>query len=462
MRIAIYLAVSVALFATSQTAYGEDIDSILKPSLHDRICVEDGSVPARTEGKMWIVDPYLFGNELLRTALFPQIFIDFAEDGNRAERKNRIVDVIAGNKGDIPAPLMQNRRVQTAYETARSLLRSLTDFLKGDRKRGLRGFTFHNVRSRSTPEILQNWLQGKIKIECVVVRGSSLDDSVRVAEKLEKEKEGGGKTFTSYFLIRGQVKDLTIDRRNIKNSSSATIAFKDDRESDEQSFQTNIVVGLDAELFRPADSNWKILPYAHYQLNDNNGKNKEDLHSITTGVLFSRLVEIGRLIDAELGLVPNATFDLKQGAESARFKAFFTPSLTIGKHVYLGGWKRLAGPIHYRPVVSAIAEGAHVFDNGSSTEIKDTDQYYGIGGSAELKLNVRGLPILRDTIFTVRYRHLELFSTALDQAKRFTAEAAYTLDEKKRFTVSLKFAEGENAETFQREEFVSVNLGAKF
>ncbi len=462
MRKNIFPVISLLLVTIWQHANAQGVDSILTPVLHDRICIEEKFSDPPREKNIWVVDPYLFGVELLRTSFFPKKFLNYVINTTRNMKRRRIKNVILLDQRTVPENLKGNERTKTAYKAAEKIIIELSFYLKGGLPKRIKGFLPHNVRSGTATELLERWLQGTIKIECTIVPGSSLDDSLNIAEKTEEEQGETGAEFTSAFLIRGRVKDLTIPRQDIKNSSSGTIAFKDDRESDEQSFQTNIVVGLDAKIFRAPDSNWKVLPYAHYQLNDNNGNNKEDIHTVTPGLLLSRSVEIGRLIDAELGLAPNATFDFKQSAESARFKGFFTPSLTIGDQVYLGGWKKLAGPIHYRPLVSFLAEGAHVFDNGSSTEIGDNDQYYGFGGSAELKLNIRGLPILRDTIFTFRYWHLELFSAELDHAKRFSAEAAYTLDEKKRFTVSLSFEEGENSESFQREEFVGVNLGAKF
>ena len=445
------MAVLTAFLFTVTPAFSQSSSKILEVERHLEFCNKTSLE----------VMPVRVAKAMIRSANVPPHAVDYANPAKTADGDDKAAEfifLVENGKAALPGILLKDQRVINALKVLKLYRQSLNAYLNA--RQVIAGYAVQKTTGRVRTAHFFNGQN--VKIKCDPVADSPLLDPTRTPSQEEDEGNKLSAQLNSGFLIRGNVEDLSISKSKLKESSAGKVSFRDDRASDEQAFQTDVTVGFNLSALKKKKSAWSTILYTRYQLIDNRGNNKKDIHSFSPGILFDRLIRPTNWLSARIGLTPTSTFDLKQGAKNFKVKGYFDPSVRVGNNVILGGWKNLTGLIRYRPDFRIIGEGAHVFDNGTSAELADTDQFFGAGGDLSLKVGFSGVPVLSNVVLRAGYRHLEIFSGAIDRANRFSAAAQYTLDDASRFSLSLKYEDGENSETFQKEEFWGVELGVKF
>jgi hypothetical protein len=264
--------------------------------------------------------------------------------------------------------------------------------------------------------------------------------------------------------IRGQVDELGIPRGELQSSGAeyAEISFKRDEMSHTDTFLINAVIGY--ELYGESDrSTWRFIPYVHYQRNEVKPDSDSEVHTVVPGALISQHFFWDRSF-FNVGLSPEATFDIAQESRVVRTKFFAEPSFRIGREgsdvPVLGGYMDEIGPIALRPAAALIGELAYVTDKGTNAALEDQRSYFGLGFETSLRLRTPFVPVLANFEAGVTYRYLQLFGTNIANAHRLSASLNYQLTQF--VAMAFEYIDGRNEETFQQERFWSVSLGFRY
>ena len=265
------------------------------------------------------------------------------------------------------------------------------------------------------------------------------------------------------FVVRGDVKGLSVAKGDLSAASPAEISFTDNIEKKEETFQADVVLGrpfnFDFETFPTS-----VIPFLEYHNKKTTTRDApaSKVETIGPGVLVNTFVDTDP-IAWEFSGSAQYVFDEAQGNDIVRGETFFDPSFEISDRVFIGKYSKLEnGVLEIRPDLSAVALAGHVADDGTSPILEKDDDFYGVGGQASLNVFFPNLPTIKNLTLGVSYRYVELFSLPIDNAAKWEATAEYSLDQSGNFTVRFVYEDGRNATTFQDEEFWKVAFGVRF
>ena len=307
-----------------------------------------------------------------------------------------------------------------------------------------------------------------IVIECIPVASDAPPSTPAAEAPVEKGEEArtGLAAINDRIRIRGDVDQLGIPRSDLVGAAAewAKISFKRNELSHTDTFRVNAVVGF--EMAGGTDrTSWQFIPYVHYQRNDvrPDSAQNPDVHTVSPGALIGTRLLLDRSF-FDIGIEPEATFDIAQKSRVVKAKFFVDPSFRIGREgsdfPVLGGYMDEIGPIALRPAAKLVGELAYVADKGTNSALEDERSYFGLGLEASLHLRVPFVPMLENFVAGVRYRYLGLFGTNLSSAHRTTASLSYQFSS---FLAAVfEYVDGRNMDTFQKERFWSIALSLRY
>jgi hypothetical protein len=281
----------------------------------------------------------------------------------------------------------------------------------------------------------------------------------------EKPPGSGDAASTSGIInglrLRGTVEALSVDssKKEIAKAAPAKISFQRDEQKDSSTFSIQAVAGW--RILGDKTEAWEVIPYVQYQ--QVQATAKRDIQVVSPGLLwaFTDYLNESGSIAADFGLKVEGSFDLAQDASKGVVAANFGPSFRVGDNFILfGGYVDLGG-LAVRPDLVLLAEGATVFDAGTSAELTSAKNYLGLGGEVTVELFHLDYPGL---VLSASIRDLEFVAgnISLDRAFRTTYGLAYSVPDFPYVTLGASYVDGENSQTFQSEERWEVSLGVRF
>ena len=343
-------------------------------------------------------------------------------------------------------------------------LRNLLDEMPSwwDEKRNNYGAGYRTEATNCDPEgrPVGSFLSGD---SCARIHCIRLDDT-RVPRPSGKLDEESRLTFIGDRLrLRSSASELP---KAFKNAEAASVAYNNNDEEETTSAEVDVAAGLSFNQSTD-DSRLTYIPYLQYgrsktSVSDGPGTDKE---FASTGLLIELFQRVSYFNNWYLTAQPSVTLDLEQKSETFAFKASVEPTFSIESRDFpfiLGGYNDTwLGLIAVRPDLKAVFEGGYVFDNGSSPDLKDEQEYFGAGIEPELAIRPI-MPFLDRFKFSLSYRYMEITGLELDEVERVDVGATYDLATDGQYTVRLSYVDGENPNTFQDENFWGVTFGVKF
>jgi len=255
--------------------------------------------------------------------------------------------------------------------------------------------------------------------------------------------------------IRGAVPDLTVSLKDIKAAKPATIGFDKDEVADKSTFAVKGVAGLH---FGDKHGVYDAIPYLAYERKRVTGAG--DIEKISPGLLLGYRIETYDY-SVHSRLEASYVFDEEQDAEQGKLRLYISPAFRLGESggTLFGTPLKGLGDLRLRPDLTLIGDASTVPDAGTSTELAGVDDYYGLGGELSLRLGHVAVPN-----FTLKLgvRYLELFGEiGADNATRYYGALEYS-PASTPFGIALTFSEGENDDTFQREDKFGLSLTVRY
>lgn len=295
----------------------------------------------------------------------------------------------------------------------------------------------------------------------------------------------------SNFVIRKNIKELIIlasdpsderaDERtdSLESAQYATVSYTKDYENDTKNFSFEGVMGYRI-------NRW--FPFLGYKSENLNGDDK-DLEVVTPGIIYDGLkFDHGKsvthikaqgfgVLDRE-NHAERLNFSLEAelpiGTDNFWFGQYNTPFAGDSDYggspqTYTDPWptefaeKSFLAKLWIRPQLNLLTEASHVTDPGTNSDFKEADNYWGLGGSFNLKIRTPHLATLKNLLLTLDYRYLRRF--AIDEnenIRQLQTTLEWAPDDAKNYGFSVSYTNGENALTFQDEDVFKVSLGIRY
>lgn len=260
-------------------------------------------------------------------------------------------------------------------------------------------------------------------------------------------------------VLRGSVQALWIEQEGSEFAASdaANISYDRDDVADTDTFRINGIVGLQI-LSR--SGTFGAVPYISYQRSSVTGPN--DIEKLSPGLLLTHAYE-GRSLALHSRLEISYIDDMEQGSRQGKLRLYIDPTFRLGRLGPLfGSSLRLIDGLFFRPELTLIADASRIFRAGTSTALANADSYFGAGG--DLSLSVGPASGALDFVrLTVGARDLAMFGGIdQDHIRRWYGSLTFTPPDFPYFGLSLTFTDGENDDTFQVEERVSLGLTFRY
>ncbi len=261
--------------------------------------------------------------------------------------------------------------------------------------------------------------------------------------------------------LRGAVKDLTVKASDLRSAKPASVTYQHDGEANTERFGINGVLGL---RFGDTAGVIDVIPFISYEKRSITGSDEDDIEKLSPGLLFGYKIERPSFAihtRLEPSLMENLLYDSRQ----VKLRVYADPAFALGsgRGVLFGSYIMPIGPLQWRPDLTLIGDASHVYDKGSDPALSETNNYSGLGG--ELSLRVRldlGQPI-SDFDLQAGVRYLRLFGDiSKHQARRWFSALTYSPANFPYVGIALSFSRGENDDTFQKEDTLSLNFTVRY
>ena len=286
----------------------------------------------------------------------------------------------------------------------------------------------------------------------------------------EKPGDAPGATGVHFRLAqsaRGLAGPVDSRAKDLGDVDPAEFSFVNNVEDDSSVFGIDGAAGM---LFQPGgiDGKWQVLGFAEYKRQSPGGASKkEDIHKVAPGaslIYRDNLAHIGTVpLPYSLTLSPRLLFDLEQDSSQATVDVTGEPSFPLFGNLQVGSYGSI-GPLWIRPDIVLRGRAASVLDSGTDGDLQGADDYLAVGGLADLQFRLPFVTPFENFTLGLSFDHLQFVAGDLrrDNANRFEAALSYTPPEYQTMVVRLQYANGEDMDTFQREESYSLAVGLRY
>lgn len=275
------------------------------------------------------------------------------------------------------------------------------------------------------------------------------------------EAEAQIKSIVSSIAVRKNIEDLTIPSSSKKFQSldRATISYTDDRIKGTRTLATAGVAGyqLPASLLGEYASTILFADYSGNRVWADNPKNNQNIGNFGTGVLGNFDVPL-------FGYFQNVNLFGHYVHSHVTDSDLFAGKMTITPDLPIPGvgiaFNPNDGPLAFllKPQLKLVY--GSVLNAGSNPLLIDTHDYARGGGKIAFWIfGVDG--IFRNFTFNASYESLKVWRGPLDTISRFESTLSYTLGDQDNWAVELKYVNGRNVDTLEREQIVKLGLGYK-
>lgn len=234
----------------------------------------------------------------------------------------------------------------------------------------------------------------------------------------------------------------------------ATLSFTRDYENKTKSLGAEAVLGYRVQ-------NW--TPFIGFKAHNQDGQD-DDIEYITSGLQYDRLFKTGNagwFVQSKGQAY--GVFDREHDAESIKFRISAEPGGNITDGLPIGGQGFLfGGNLAFLPSVNLFSEGVLMMDQGTNTEFTRLNDYWGLGGEANIKLSVPYVPIANSALLSLGCRYFRIVSDDDKLVRNFHVSLDWTPKDTPYFGVALSYDKGDDAETLQEQDIFKISFGARY
>jgi len=475
------VAIAIACFYT-----GNAMAQILTPDRSDQLCVPQ-------EDKKFYVDADALFEMLVREAETPFAVLALAADDHAVVTREDFLAIIQHGDIDKDAVISSDKlkkQIQPAIEklknfredfyvdmsekmTSRSAFEQSDSIVTAAKEEDVDGFfefLVTNLTQPSGPKIVcNNYKPAPI----------SAQPQQNVGGK-NRPKKSLAAVASRALRIRGETSDLAkLSLYDAHNSSAkqaaiktynalsaATLSYRRDEIDNESVFAIKGAVGFNFPAGKLFGAKFSALPYTTYERSQTtNASGATTVHIVSPGLLAVLNEYSSNNFHYTATLATQAAFDLEQDSEKIVFKGTFEPVLTLAPfNRFPNESKRLGRFAYITPKFVLLAEAADVLDAGTSAELAGFKDYYALGFDSGLAFSGTQGTVIENFGVKIGYRRLEFVGgdIGINNVSRFTAELIVAPPGIQNYFLSLKYEDGENAETFQNEEFWNLSIGLRY
>lgn len=245
----------------------------------------------------------------------------------------------------------------------------------------------------------------------------------------------------------------------------AEISYLDDKEGKKETFDISAVVGYDLSR-NPLTSFIPFIELKRKRVKDTSPpdpaappapEDDGDLSKVSLGLTLASLLESRD----ELSFSPLLAMDGENDSRVGAVRFSWVPGLLQEAHSLPFGRSRRIGPLAWKLDATALAQAGHVFDAGTSDELKEQKDYLRLGPQVKLIVwSFIDAPILNHLSADARYKRL--FAIAGDRVTWFDAGVNYSFAKTDHVTLRYSYERGVDDETLERSENWKLSLGIRF
>lgn len=291
-----------------------------------------------------------------------------------------------------------------------------------------------------------------------------VDAATQSGEAVGTEPDAVLKSISERFRLSVEplgLRDPTGSRtKTLKNVDPAELSFENNIEDGATVFAVDGAAGV--VLFPGAAGRAEHIMYVAYKHQSPGGTSqKPDIHHASPGYLYTFTDHLGSM-PYTLSLSPSVLFDLEEESSQLRAEATAEPAFDL-LGFPIGKYSR-RGQLWIRPDLKLRARGASVLDAGSDGELAAADDYFAVGGIVDVRVRLPDVRPLENLTLSASFDHLQFVAGGLrrSNANRIETALSYAPPDYPYLALSLRYANGEDMDTFQREELYKLVLGLRF
>lgn len=241
----------------------------------------------------------------------------------------------------------------------------------------------------------------------------------------------------------------------------AEISYVSDRIADTRTFNVAAVIGIDL-AGKPTEQLIPFVQFARRRVKDKDGivssDPKNDISQWGTGLVYGATFNSYDVVAATALFTADDRADSRQ----ASIRLNWTPGFLQSIDALPFERSRRIGPVAIGLGFQAIAQGGHVFDAGTNTELADKGDYLRAGGIMSGNIwSLADAPILSRLSADVSYKHLFRLSGPR-RITWFEAGINYSIEATDHITLRYSYERGRDDETLKETDQWKVSLGIRY
>lgn len=270
------------------------------------------------------------------------------------------------------------------------------------------------------------------------------------------------------LIVRKNVTDLNVSQGNtdaFQNLDRASLSIVNNRiqQSTAYDLQAVVGVGIGQMPIGTLPGNYlELIPYFSINRQQTTGNAPDDaanVYNLGGGLLADFLFRIGE-VENSLASSVNYTNSQRSGARIANGAIVYTPNPNariipgIGTYTMIGPLKVTVTP-RLKYVFGAV------LNDGGDPNLVGTKDFQRYGGRVEFAASVPSL--VKGLGFNAGYEFLKNSGgTNVHNIERFEASSSYTFPEQEYWSLLLKYVNGRDLDTLERERKVTFGIGLKY
>jgi len=265
-----------------------------------------------------------------------------------------------------------------------------------------------------------------------------------------------------YFGIRKNIDDFRYSQNDpeFKKVERASLTLKHDYEANSAAFGIDGAAGY---TFGPAPvgrSQLRLTPFVQYKQNtvNNPGTAKDQgVYDLGVGAVGGILFPIGNFYQ-DLQLYPKYVDSYSNDAETLVTNLVYSPEPAWA---FIGHATNVVPNVlsaQFTPQLKA-AYGV-VYDDGGDPTLLEKGEYFRWG--PKIAVALYGEDWLKDFLVNISYEAYDDSNAKITSLERFEAALNYTIGEKELWALQLKYVNGQDLDTWQDQDQVTLGAGLKY
>lgn len=260
--------------------------------------------------------------------------------------------------------------------------------------------------------------------------------------------------------VTGKLEELSRTGEALKDVDPATLSIENDSIAKKLTFDIDAFVGIDI----PVGGGNTLIPFVQYQ---RTSVRDRSTFPATTKRRPDKL-GVGAIVGLRLAphdqvdLAPIYVVDYEKGSRVGSLKANWIPGFLrqIDGLAVQGSYPLIPKLLSFGLTPRVLAQGSHVFDPGTNTELRMTSDYLRAGG--DVTVDLWGNGALSDFTGSVAYKRLFRLTSGPRDIDLLKASVQYWLDDDQHVSIGYIYERGLDEDTADRVNDWKLTLGVRF